>query len=131
MTPAERVAEWQAQDIAAGFADADDALFDPDAPVAPRTPRMEDLQRLGDVRRIMRAANPAEGTTWLAWKAALWALGDQSRGAELTEGEVDAALWAFDHATAKRPVFQPDKPIDHEAFEMCRHLADVIRRRYA
>lgn len=125
------VAAWEAQDIADGLTGTWEDFLDPEATVPERAPTMEHLERLVCVRRAMRAANPAVGTTWQVWKAALWALGDHSRGAELTEREVDAALWALDNATAKPPLFEPDGPIDHEALDMCRVIATSIRRRYA
>jgi hypothetical protein len=124
------VAAWEAQDIADGIAGTWEDFLDPEATTPADGPTMEHLDRLVCVRRAMRAANPAVGTTWQVWKAALWALGDHSRGSELTEREVDAALWALDNATAKPPVFEPDGPIDYEALDMCRVIATSIRRRY-
>lgn len=122
---------WDVLDIADGVAGTWEEFLDPEAPTPPNGPRMEDLERLVDLRRAMRAANPAVATTWQVWKAALWALGDHSRGSELTEREVDAALWALDNATAKPPIFEPDGPIDHDALAMCRVIATAIRQRYA
>lgn len=125
------VATWEAQDIADGLTGTWEAFLDPEATVPERAPTMEHLERLVCVRRAMRTTNPAVGTTWQVWKAALWALGDHSRGAELTEREIDAALWALDNATAKPPLFEPDGLIDHDALDMCRVIATSIRRRYA
>ena len=131
MGAADLAAAWEALDIAAGVTGTWEEFLDPEHTTpAPHEPTQEHFDRLVCVRRAMRAANPAVATTWQVWKAALWALGDHSRGSELTEREVDAALWALDNATAKPPVFEPDGPIDHEAIDMCRVIATSIRRRY-
>jgi len=122
---------WEAQDIADGITGTWEDFLDPDVTALEEGPCLSDIERLGYLRRAMRAANPAVATTWQVWKAALWALGDHSRGSELTEREVDAALWALDNATAKPPIFEPDGPIDHEALDMCRVVAAAIRQRYA